>query len=192
MFILENNKITIPVTFSGARETAITEHGVWSHDAHVIMQDISHLKLITMGLLQTCSYVTEQMQTPVSIDINKFIESFSIKAEDGGDIHPPSWIEGEGDSVTFSTNPNPPSGSLAPSRKPFTMDIYRRCRQAEEIRWINLQEKRASVIPRLQPVTPEEYQARRDVVYAESSGLSRKGIKIQQSFQVVTPYLLFI
>ena len=192
MFIMENNKITILVTFSGARETTITEHSVWSHDAHVIMQDVSHLKLITMGLLQTCSYITEQMQTPVSIDINKFMESFSIKAEDGGDIRPPSWIEGEGDSVTFSTNPNPPSGSLIPSGKPFTMDIYRRCRQAEEIRWINLQEKRASVIPRLQPVTPEEYQARRDVIYAESSGLSRKGIKIQQSFPVATPCLLFI
>ena len=72
-------------------------------------------------ITQTCSYITEQMQTPVSIDINKFMESFSIKAEDGGDIRPPSWIEGEGDSITFSTNPNPPSGSLIPSRKPFTI-----------------------------------------------------------------------
>jgi hypothetical protein len=165
--------------FSGARETAITEHSVWSHDAHIIMQDVSQLKLIAMGLLQTCSYVTEQMHTPVSIDINKFMESFSIKAEDGGDIHPPSWFEGEGNSVTFSANiTDPPSSSLTPSRRPFTMDIYSRIRQAEEIRWINLQEKRASVIPRLQPVTPEEYQARRDAVYAESGGLCRKGIKI--------------
>ena len=32
MFIMENNKITILVTFSGARETTITEHSVWSHD----------------------------------------------------------------------------------------------------------------------------------------------------------------
>ena len=163
--------------FSGARETAVTEHGVWSHDAHVIMQDVSHLKLITMGLLQTCNYVTEQMQTPVFIDVNKFMDSFSIKAKDGRDIHPPSWIEGEGDSVTFSTTIPSPS-SLAPSQKPFTMDIYCRVRQAEEIRWINLQEKRASIIPRLQPVTPEEYQVRRDAIYAESSRLSRKGIKI--------------
>ena len=164
--------------FSGARETTVTEHGVWSHDAHVIMQDVSHLKLITMGLLQTCNYVTEQMQMPVFIDVNKFMDSFSIKAKDGRDIHPPSWMEGEGDSVTFSTT-IPSSSSLAPSQKPFTMDIYRRVQQAEEIRWINLQEKRASIIPRLQPVTPEEYQARRDAIYAESSRLSRKGIKIQ-------------
>ena len=140
------------------------------------MQDVSHLKLIAMGLLQTCNYVTEQMQTRVSIDINKFMESFSIKTEDGRDIHPPSWIEGEGDSVTFSTT-TPSSSSLTPSQKPFTMDIYCRVRQAEEIRWIDLQEKRASIIPRLQPVTPEEYQAHRDAVYAESSGLARKGIK---------------
>ena len=91
------------------------------------------------------------MQTPVFIDVNKFMDSFSIKvkAKDGRDIHPPSWIEGEGDSVTFSTT-IPSSSSLAPSQKPFTMDIYCRVRQAEEIRWINLQEKRASIIPRLQ------------------------------------------
>ena len=140
------------------------------------MQDVSHLKLITMGLLQTCNYITEQMQTWVSIDINKFMESFSIKTEDGRDIHPPSWIEGEGDSVTFSTT-TPSSSSLTPSQKPFTMNIYCRVRQAEEIRWINLQEKRATIIPCLQPLTPEEYQARRDAVYAESSGLARKGIQ---------------
>ena len=140
------------------------------------MQDVSHLKLIAMGLLQTCNYVTEQMQTRVSIDINKFMESFSIKTEDGRDIHPPSWIEGEGDSVTFSTT-TPSSSSLTPSQKPFTMNIYCRVRQAEEIRWINLQEKRATIIPRLQPLTPEEYQACRDAVYAESSVLARKGIQ---------------
>ena len=140
------------------------------------MQDVSHLKLIAMGLLQTCNYVTEQMQTRVSIDINKFMESFSIKTEDGRDIHPPSWIEGEGDSVTFSTT-TPSSSSLTPSQKPFTMNIYCRVQQAEEICWINLQEKRATIIPRLQPLTPEEYQACRDAVYAESSGLARKGIQ---------------
>jgi hypothetical protein len=177
------------IIFSGARNNmAITEHGVWSHDAHVIMQDVSQLKLIAMSLLQTCSYVTEQMQTPVTIDINKFMDSFSIKAEDGEDVHPPSWIEGEGDLVTFSSGtaiiPNSQSGSLMAFPKPFTMDDYSRCRQAEAIRWINLQQKRASVIPRIQPVTPEEYQALRDAVYSESGGLRRKG-KIHLSFQVV-------
>src|SRR5271168_3590995 len=83
--------------FSGRRETTITGHSVWSHNAHVIMQDISHLKLIAMSLLQTSSYVTEQMQTPVTIDVNKFLEAFSIKAE-GQVIHPPSCIAGEEDS----------------------------------------------------------------------------------------------
>ena len=51
------------------------------------------------------------------------------------------------------------------------MDNYSQCRQAEAIHWINLQKRRASVIPRLQPITPEEYQARRDAVYSESGGL---------------------
>ena len=122
------------------------------------MQDISSLKLIAMGLLQTCSYVTQQMQTPVTIDVNKFLELFSIKAEDGGDVHPPFWIEGENDSVTFSsaTATTPDSPSFSTFQK-FTMDNYSQCRQAEAIRWINLQERRASVIPRLQLITAEEY-----------------------------------
>ena len=67
------------------------------------MEDYSHLKLISMGLLQTCGYVTEQMQTPVTIGVNKFLESFSIKA-DGETIHPPTWTAREGNSVSFSPN----------------------------------------------------------------------------------------
>ena len=149
------------------------------------MQDISQLKLITMGLLQTCSYITEQMQTPVTIDVNKFMESFSIKAADGGDICPPSWTVGEGNLVTFS----PASGVISNSQsslsttspKPFTMDDYSRCRQSEAIRWINLQEKRASIIPRLQPVTPEAYQACRNAIIAETGISGRKGMKIHLS-----------
>lgn len=73
--------------FSGPHETTITGHGVWSHEAQVVIEDVSHLKLITMGLLQTCSYVAEQMPTPVTINVNNFMESFSIKAE-GGEICP--------------------------------------------------------------------------------------------------------
>lgn len=132
------------------------------------MQDISHFKLIVMSLLQTCSYVTEQMQTPVTIDVNKFLESFSIKG-DGGDIHPPSWIAGEDNSVTFS-----PATAVQTSSA-FTMDDYIRCRQVEAIRWIDLQEKRASIIPRIQPVTAEEYQRHRDAVNSESGPFRRKG-----------------
>jgi len=165
--------------FSGARETSITGHSVWSHDAHVVMQDVSHLNLIVMSLLQTCSYVTEQMQTAVTIDVNKFMGSFSIEAN-GRDIHPPHWIRGEDNSVTISPAtvvvPNSQSSSLTASPKPFTMDDYSRCRQAEAIRWIDLQEKRASIIARLQPITAEEYQARRDAVNSDSGPLRRKGM----------------
>lgn len=165
--------------FSGPRESAMTGHSVWSHDAHVIMQDISHLKLIATSLLQTCSYVTEQMNSEVTIDVNKFLESFSIKA-DGQDIHPPSWIAGEDDSITFSPAtiiPNSQSSLLMESPDSFTMKDYSRCRQVEAIRWINLQEKRASIIPRLHPITPEEYQERRDAVISKSGPLRRKGRK---------------
>jgi hypothetical protein len=146
------------------------------------MQEVSQLKLMAMGLLQTCSYVTEQMQTAVTIDVNKFMESFSIKAEDGREIRPLSWIVGEGDLVTISSAmgviPNSQSNLPTASRKPFTMEDYSRCRQAEAIHWIDLQEKRASIIARLQPVTPEEYQARRDAVYSETGVVCRKGMKI--------------
>lgn len=178
--------------FSGPRETTITGHGVWSHDAHAVMENVSHLKLITMGLLQTCSYVTEQMPTPVTIDINKFMESFSIKAE-GGDIHPPSWMAGENNSVTFypttSVNPHSQSGSHTTSPTPFTMKEYSQCRQAEAINWINLQEKQASVRPRLHPVTPEEYQARRNAVYLTSGSLHRKGMKFHLSSKHAIDYI---
>ena len=162
---------------SGARETAITGHCIWSHDAHVIMKDISHLKLITMSLLQTCSYVTEQMQTNVTIDINKFMESFSIN-QDEGPIHPPFWNMLEDDQVRISSLvPSvtaSQSSSLSMLSKPFNMEDYRRCQQAEAICWIDLQEKRASIIARLQPVTPEEYQIRRNAVNCKSGPLRRR------------------
>lgn len=65
-------------------------YGVWSHNAHIIMEDVSHL---TMGFLQTCGYMSEQMQSHVKIDVKKFLGAFSIET-DGGYIHPPSWIPG--------------------------------------------------------------------------------------------------
>src|SRR5271168_3852866 len=112
----------------------------------------SHLKLIASCRLPA----TEQMQTPVTIDVNKFLEAFSIKAE-GQVIHPPSCIAGEASfifSPAIAVDPGLPSG--APTS--FTMEDYSRYRRAEAIRWIDLQEKRASIIARLQPVTPQEYQ----------------------------------
>ena len=107
-------------------------------------------------------------------------KSFSIKTN-GGLIHPPSWTLREDDLVTMSPSisvvPISESGSLMSSPKPFDMDDYRRCRQAEAIRWIDLQEKRASIINRLRPVTTEEYQARRDAVNSESGPFCRKDKK---------------
>ena len=170
----------------------MTGHSVWSHDAHVVMEDYSHLKLIAMGLLQTCGYVTEQMQTPVTIDVNKFLESFSIKA-DGEAIHPPTWTASEGNSVSFSPNvaihPGIPSSTLTPTPNPFTMDHYIQCRKTEAIRWLDLQEKRASIMARLQPVKAEEYQERRESVNSVSGPLRRKGMKFYFNYEFLIPYL---
>jgi len=59
----------------------------------------------------------------------------------------------------------------------FGMDEYRKCRQTEALHWIDLQEKRSSIIARLQPVTPEEYERLRDAVKAETGPLRRKSKK---------------
>lgn len=144
---------------------------------------------MAMSLLQTCHYVTEQMQSPVRINVNKFLESFSIQTEEG-DFHPPSWIAGKDGSVLFSPAIIPNSGtssltppSPSPSPTLFTMDEYSRSRQAEAIRWINLQEKRASIIACLQPVTPEDYQAHRDAITSQSGPLRRKGMNFHYSLR---------
>jgi hypothetical protein len=139
---------------------------------------------MTMGLLQTCSYVTEQMQSKVSIDINKFLEAFSIEDDDGHRIHPPLWMESEWNSI--STKPCKPmsqaltSISSSTSTTILNMDNYRISRQAEAIRWINLQEKRSSIIPRLQPTTTEEYHFLRNAVRSDSGPLRRKVKKVKK------------
>jgi len=88
------------------------------------MKDVSHLNLIAMSLLQTCGYVTEQMQTQVTIDINKFMESFSIKT-DGGIVHPSFWTLPEDNQVAVSpsrpVNSVSQSGTNMASPKPFNM-----------------------------------------------------------------------
>ena len=156
---------------SGTRETDFTGHSVWTHDAHVVMDKVSHLNLIAMSLLQTCSYVTEQMRTEVTIDVNKFLEAFSIEVE-GGRIHPPSWNRHENNSVTITqSSPIPPTPYI------FSMDDYRKCRQEEALRWINLQERRSSIIAQLQPVTPDEYNQLRNTVKMETGPLRRKAKK---------------
>ena len=162
---------------SGARETDFTNHSVWSHDGHVFMEKASHLRLITMGLLQTCGYITEQMETKVTIDVNKFLEAFSIEV-DGSLIHPPLWSQ-EQDPISNGPGPIAPiqqastSLSSSTSTSNFNMDDYRICRQEEAIRWINLQESRSSIIPRLQPTTALQYQLLRDAVMSDHGPFCR-------------------
>ena len=148
------------------------------------MEESSHLNLMTMALLQTCGYIIDQMPTEVDIDINKFLEAFSMEGN-GRRIRPPSWSKTEGNSVTISpyalSSPTPPENSSAILS--FNMDDYRQCRQAEALRWINLQEKRASIIARLQPVSAEEYEKLRNSVLSKPGPFLRKpkkktGLKI--------------
>jgi len=112
------------------------------------------------------------MPTEVTVDINKFLQAFSIEGN-GESIRPPSWTKSEGDMAVIAPSTPPQTTSLA-GPVPFNMDDYRRCRQAEALRWIDLQEKRASIIARLQPVSAEEYQKLRNAVLSESGPLRRK------------------
>ena len=113
---------------SGARTVDFTGHCVWSQDAGAVMEKISHLKLMSMGCFQACSFFTEQMPHEVAIDVNMFLGAFSIEV-DGQRVRPPSWVQGEHDSVTIvpsaSTSSTVPS---EPSTSPpvFNIDNYRR------------------------------------------------------------------
>ena len=137
------------------------------------MEESSHLNLMTMALLQTCGYVIDQMQSEVNIDINQFLQAFSIKANNGY-IRPPSWTKNETGSVVITPSLASPLPSQNEALSTFNMDDYRQCRQAEALRWINLQEKRASIIARLQPVSADEYQERRKTVLLKLGPLVRK------------------
>ena len=141
-----------------------------------VMQQISHLKLMSMGCLQACGFFSEQMPHDVSIDINMFLGAFSIEV-DSQRIRPPSWIQGENgwviiapSAATSSTQPS--ESSMSPPV--FNMDNYRRYRQVEAFYWIDLQEKRASIIARLQPTSVEEFQKMRDAVSSEAGPFRRK------------------
>ena len=132
---------------------------------------------MSMGCLQACGFFAEQMPCKVSININMFLRAFSIKVDDQR-IHPPSWVQNDDNSVMImpsttmlSTPPSEPS-TLSPTV--FDIDDYRRCQQAEALHWINLQEKRASIIAYLQPMLAEEYQMLRDAVILEVEPLCRK------------------
>jgi hypothetical protein len=143
------------------------------------MQQISHLKLMSMGCLQACSFFMEQMPQNVAIDINKFLGAFSIEV-DGQHIHPPSWVRSENNSLV--TIPSTSTLSTLPSESStsppiFNMEDYRKYRQEEALHWIDLQEKRASTIARLQPTSSEEYQKQRDAIRSESGFLRRKAKK---------------
>jgi len=131
-----------------------------------------------MGLLQTCGYVTEQMQTKVSININKNLEVFSIE-DDGHHIHPPPWMQSELNSSSSTLNQSHTGIqqstavlSSEPAKFP-DFDNYCISRQAEAIRWINLQEKRSSIIARVQPTTAKEYQQFRNAVTSDSGPFRR-------------------
>ena len=153
------------IYYSGAHETEFTGHSVWSHDANVILERESHLKLMTMGLVQTCSYVIKQMQTKVTIDINKFLEAFSMEA-DGHCIHSPLWTQSEHNSASIRPHTPMVQSNLSSSMSTCNLDMddYHTSHQAEAICWINLQEKRSC----LQPTTAEEYQHLREAVTSDS------------------------
>lgn len=141
------------------------------------MEESSHLNLMTMALLQTCGYVVDQMQAEVTIDINKFLEAFSIEG-DGRRIRPPSWSKSEHDLVVITPCalelPTPLQNNSSAIPPPFNMNDYRQCRQAEALRWIDLQEKRSSIISRLQPVSAEDYQKLRNAILSKPGPLLRK------------------
>ena len=96
---------------------------------------------------------------------------------DGQHVHPPSWVKSENDSVMIvpsaSTSSTPLSESST-SPPVLNMDDYHRYRQAEALRWIDLQEKPASIIARLQPTSTEEYQKLQDAITSETGPLCRK------------------
>lgn len=127
--------------------------------------------------MQACGFFTEQMPCEVSIDVNMFLGAFSIEV-DGQRIRPPSWVSNGNNAITIVPSTpvpcSPPSESSTSLPIPFSMNDYRRCRQEEAIRWINLQEKRASIIPRLKVTMPEDYENQRQAIMSETGPFCRK------------------
>ena len=101
-------------------------------DAHIVMEEISALNLVSMSLLQTSSYVTKQMHSKVKIDVNVFLSAFSIEMEDGL-VHPPSWIPCEDKDDFMEIFPNPPSSLSTLTTDAFDKLDYSKCCQAEAI-----------------------------------------------------------
>ena len=123
-----------------------------------------------------CGFFTEQMPYDVTIDINKFLGAFSIEV-DGQRVSPPSWTQDENNSVKIVSSASmsatlPSESSTSP--QVFNMVDYCRYRQEEALQWINLQEKRSSIIARLQPTSAEEYEKQREAIKSDSSPLRRK------------------
>jgi hypothetical protein len=140
------------------------------------MQQISHLKLMSMGCLQACGFFMEQMPYNVTIDVNKFLGAFSME-EEGKRICPPSWVQGENNSVAIGPLVSTTLSETSTLSPVFNMVDYRKYRQKEALQWIDLQEKRSSIIARLQPTSPEEFQKLRDAVMSDNGPLCRKGKK---------------
>jgi len=122
--------------YSSARDSTMTTHSCWAHDGLTAMEKMSHLNLMSMGLLQFSSYLSEQMPMEVAIDINKFLGVFSTIV-DGQHINLPSWHQSENSSVTIQPSALIASTSSAKSSTPFqadfNMDDYHRCRQSEAL-----------------------------------------------------------
>jgi len=131
----------------------------------------------------------DQMPTKVTFDINKFLDAFSIEG-DGGCIRPPTWTKSEGNNLVIGPSAPPLHAASQDFSSeipvPFNMDDYHQCRQAEAIWWIDLQEKRASVIACLQPISAEEYQNLRDAVLFDSGPLCRKQKKKSGLFCIIS------
>lgn len=122
---------------------------------------------------------------------------------DGTRIHPSSWTLSEQDSASFGPHSQIRQASTsnlssqAMSTNILNMDNYRTSRQAEAIRWIDLQERRSSIISRLQPTTAEEYQHLRDAVTSENAPIRRTvkkktGMKHISSSPTPHPSCIFI
>ena len=98
---------------------------------------------------------------------------------DGHCIHPPLWTQSKHNSVSIRPHTPMVQSNLSSSVSTCNLDMddYHTSHQAEAIHWINLQEKRSSIISHLQPTTAEEYQHLREAVRSDSGPLSRRARK---------------
>lgn len=68
----------------------------------------------------------------------------------------------------------PPQNNSSAIPPPFNMNDYHQCRQVEALQWIDLQEKRSSIISCLRPVSTEDYQKLRNAILSKPGPLLQK------------------